>query len=50
MVLLLGAGPDPFARDLDAPRRWQALDDQPAITLGGPLLNEYAHSWPGGGD
>lgn len=47
-LLLLGAAPEPFVRDLEAPRRWQAVDDQPAIQFGGPLLNDYASSWPQG--
>ncbi len=48
-LLLLGAGRPPYQRDLDSPRRWQALDDQPVIELGGSLLNDYARAWPGGG-
>lgn len=35
-----------FARDLDNPRRWQFMDDQPQVTFGGPLLNDYANPWP----
>jgi len=49
-LLLLGASRQDFVRDLDAPRRWQALDDQPPIQFGGPLLNDYARSWPQAGD
>jgi len=45
-IALLGSQPLTFERDLDAPRTWQWLDDQPAITLGGPLLNDFAHAWP----
>lgn len=48
-LLLLGAQPLPFERDLGAPRRWQSLEDQPPIRFGGPLLNDYAQAWPGGG-
>ena len=48
-MLLLGAGRPPYERDLDDPRRWQALDDQPIIELGGVLLNDYERAWPGGG-
>lgn len=48
-LLLLGSGRPTYQRDLDAPRRWQALDDQPVIELGGGLLNDYARAWPGGG-
>ena len=35
-----------FARDLNDPRRWQRLDDQPDITFGGPLLNNFENPWP----
>ena len=45
-LLLLGPGGPQFARDLDNPLRWQSLDDQPPLQLGGPPLNDYAHSWP----
>jgi len=45
-ILLLGNRPLTFERDLDAPRRWQWLEDQPAIDLGGGLLNDYANAWP----
>jgi len=45
-ILLFGTRALPFERDLDAPRRWQAIDDQPDIDLGGPILNDFAHAWP----
>jgi murein DD-endopeptidase MepM/ murein hydrolase activator NlpD len=45
-ILLLGAAPLTYERDLEAPRRWQAIDDQPPINLGGPLLNDYDRPWP----
>lgn len=35
-----------FQRDLDDPRRWQHLDDQPEAVSGGPLLNDFANPWP----
>jgi murein DD-endopeptidase MepM/ murein hydrolase activator NlpD len=35
-----------FERDLDNPRQWQFLDDQPDIAFGGALLNNYLHAWP----
>jgi murein DD-endopeptidase MepM/ murein hydrolase activator NlpD len=47
-LLLLGLSSPAFERDLDAPRRGQAIDDQPAIRLGGPLLNEFERAWPAG--
>lgn len=45
-LLLLGAAGPSYERDLDAPRRWQSIDDQPAVTLGGSLLNDFLHPWP----
>jgi murein DD-endopeptidase MepM/ murein hydrolase activator NlpD len=48
-ILLFGNLVLPFERDLDAPRKWQAIDDQPEIDLGGPLLNDFARPWPMGG-
>jgi murein DD-endopeptidase MepM/ murein hydrolase activator NlpD len=48
-ILLFGNKVLPFERDLDAPRRWQSIDDQPEIDLGGPLLNDFARPWPAGG-
>jgi murein DD-endopeptidase MepM/ murein hydrolase activator NlpD len=48
-ILLFGSAPLAFERDLDAPRRWQTLEDQPEIRLGGPLLNEFEKPWPAGG-
>ena len=35
-----------FERDLDDPRKWQHLDDQPEAVSGGPLLNDFANPWP----
>lgn len=35
-----------FERDLDDPRRWVSIDQQPDVDFGGPLLNNYAHPWP----
>lgn len=48
-ILLLGASAPVFERDLDAPRRWQAIDDQPHIDIGGPLLNAFERAWPSDG-
>jgi murein DD-endopeptidase MepM/ murein hydrolase activator NlpD len=45
-ILLLGSRGLSFERDLDEPKRWQSLDDQPTIRLGGPLLNDYGNPWP----
>jgi murein DD-endopeptidase MepM/ murein hydrolase activator NlpD len=35
-----------FQRDLDNPRKWQSLFDQPDINFGGPLINEFERTWP----
>jgi murein DD-endopeptidase MepM/ murein hydrolase activator NlpD len=35
-----------FQRDLDSPRKWQSLYDQPDINFGGPLINEFERTWP----
>jgi len=48
-LLLFGAAPLSYERDLALPRRWQSLGDQPELRLGGPLLNDYQQAWPGGG-
>ena len=44
-LALLGPG-NPFQRDLDNPRRWMTMADQPDVTFGGPMLNDYANPWP----
>ena len=49
MLALLGPSPRTFQRDLAEPRRWQRLLDQPAARLHGPLLNDFAATWPTGG-
>ncbi|HYN88951.1 MAG TPA: M23 family metallopeptidase [Ardenticatenaceae bacterium] len=45
-LLLYAGGGSTFQRDLDVPRRWQAIADQPQVSFGGALLNEYANPWP----
>jgi murein DD-endopeptidase MepM/ murein hydrolase activator NlpD len=35
-----------FARDLNNPRRWQGLFDQPEVQFWGPMLNDYDNPWP----
>jgi murein DD-endopeptidase MepM/ murein hydrolase activator NlpD len=35
-----------FERDLDNPRQWQYLDDQPEVVFGAGLLNQYTRAWP----
>jgi murein DD-endopeptidase MepM/ murein hydrolase activator NlpD len=43
---LIGPFSRSFERDLDAPRKWQHLEDQPEAVSGGPLLNDFANPWP----
>ncbi len=45
-LALVGPFDISFERDLDNPRKWQFLDDQPETVIDGPLLNNYAHPWP----
>ena len=45
-LALVGPFSPGFERDLDDPRKWQYLDDQPEIVVGGPLLNDFANPWP----
>jgi len=35
-----------FQQDLDHPRRWMSLDDQPIVNFGGAPLNNYAAPYP----
>jgi hypothetical protein len=35
-----------FARDLNEPRKWQSLYDQPEARTGGPIVNDFANPWP----
>jgi murein DD-endopeptidase MepM/ murein hydrolase activator NlpD len=43
---LIGPFSRAFERDLDDPRKWQYLDDQPEAVSGGSLLNDFANPWP----
>lgn len=45
-LALVGSFNRGYERDLDRPRRWQILQDQPNIIFGGPMLNDYANPWP----
>lgn len=45
-LALVGPFSRAFQRDLDEPRKWQHLGDQPEIMVGGPLINDFAHPWP----
>lgn len=35
-----------FQQDLDNPRQWMSIDDQPEVAFGGRQLNVYTASWP----
>jgi murein DD-endopeptidase MepM/ murein hydrolase activator NlpD len=37
---------EPFARDLDQPRRWVTPPDQPDLRFGDPPYNDYQRPWP----
>jgi hypothetical protein len=45
-LALIGSFSSGFQRDLNDPRRWQHLDDQPETIAGGPMLNDYNNTWP----
>lgn len=45
-LALVGPFGTAFERDLDDPRLWQHLDDQPDSVIGGPPLNDFARPWP----
>jgi murein DD-endopeptidase MepM/ murein hydrolase activator NlpD len=44
-LALFGPGGN-FERNLDNPRQWVSLTDQPVVDFGGELLNDYAQPWP----
>ena len=45
-LMLAGSFGRGFQRDLDNPRKWQTVGDQPDITFGGPFINEFPRTWP----
>ncbi|GAB4544181.1 MAG: hypothetical protein Kow0063_37770 [Anaerolineae bacterium] len=45
-LALVGSDGRDFARDLDEPRKWQSLYDQPEARTGGPILNDFDNPWP----
>ena len=45
-LALVGSFRSGFERDLDDPRKWQHLDDQPPAVTGGPIINDFANPWP----
>ncbi len=45
-LYLYGSGPRTFMRNLDNPRQWQNLYDQPEVRTGGPIVNDFENTWP----
>ncbi len=45
-IALTGSFGRGFERNLDNPRQWQSLEDQPEAQRGGPFLNEFCRPWP----
>ncbi|MFN4295127.1 MAG: M23 family peptidase, partial [Thermoflexales bacterium] len=45
-LMLVGAFGRGFQRDLDDPRKWQTVFDQPDIRFGRPLINDFRNTWP----
>jgi murein DD-endopeptidase MepM/ murein hydrolase activator NlpD len=45
-LLLSGTSGVTFEHNLDAPRQWQRIDDQPDVHFGGAFLNNFARPWP----
>ena len=45
-LALIGSFGIGFEYDLDNPRRWQDIEDQPEALIGGPILNDFDNPWP----
>jgi hypothetical protein len=45
-LALTGSAGRDFMRDLAEPRKWQSLYDQPEARTGGPIVNDFANTWP----
>jgi murein DD-endopeptidase MepM/ murein hydrolase activator NlpD len=45
-VSLIGPFGAGFEYNLDNPRQWQHLDDQPEAVSQGPILNDFKNPWP----
>lgn len=45
-LALYGSQPLLFEQDMADPHRWQNLLNQPDVTFGDPLLNDYENPWP----
>ncbi len=45
-LTLIGPFGRSFQRDLNDVRKWQSLYDQPSVYTGGPIVNDFASTWP----
>ena len=45
-LALIGGSPHVFEMDMENPRKWQNMLDQPDVRFGYPPLNEYKDAWP----
>ncbi len=45
-IMLMSSFPARFQRDLTNPHQWQYIDEQPDVTFGWALLNNYEETWP----
>ena len=45
-LVLYGGWSRGFMRDLDEPRQWQTLYEQPEVQTGGPIVNDFERTWP----
>jgi len=45
-LMLVGPCGRGFQRDLDHPRRWQSVWEQPEVRFGRPLINDFRDPWP----
>ncbi len=45
-LALMGPFGRSFQRDMTDPRKWQSLYDQPEVFTGGPIVNDFAVTWP----
>ena len=45
-IALIGGHPITFEQNINHPRRWQELLDQPNVRFGSPLVNDYENPWP----
>jgi len=45
-LALIGSFGPGFEYNLDNPRQWQHIEDQPEAVTGGPILNDFDNPWP----